>query len=108
MTTTDQPTDQTGDAAASQADSPFSKLLDYGRERGYKLDWLQKQDTWGNELDSGPAGLQLGDVDQGIFGSVPEGRTATRVWPASVNEKMSRLPASPATGLHAPVSRLVA
>ena len=61
MTTTDQPTDQTGDAAASQADSPFSKLLDYGRERGYKLDWLQKQDTWGNELDSGSRG-RLGRV----------------------------------------------
>ena len=68
----DRSTDQNGDEAASEEQSPFSKLLDYGRERGYKLDWLQKRDTWGNELDSGPYGLQLGDVDQGIFGAVPE------------------------------------
>ena len=69
---TNQPTDQNGDESATEEQSPFSKLLDYGRERGYKLDWLQKRDTWGNELESGPEGIQLGDVDQGIFGSVPD------------------------------------
>ncbi len=54
--------------------SPFEALLDYGKERGYKLDWLQKRETWGQQLeaDRKAGGLLLQDVDQGVFGEVPE------------------------------------
>ena len=26
---------------------PYQALLDHGRERGYKLDWLQRRETFG-------------------------------------------------------------
>jgi hypothetical protein len=49
-------------------------MLEYGRERGYKLDWLQKRETWGNQLeaDAERGGLLLQDVDQGPFGEIPD------------------------------------
>src|SRR5690606_4531589 len=52
----------------------YEQLLEYGRERGYKLDWLAPRETWGTRLDGDAAdgGLLLQDVDTGIFGQVPE------------------------------------
>ena len=54
--------------------TPFEDLMEYGKERGYKLDWLQKRETFGDELDSGPAGggLLLQEIDRGIFAHAPE------------------------------------
>ncbi|MPZ99438.1 MAG: hypothetical protein GEU80_08900 [Dehalococcoidia bacterium] len=61
---------------ASQAEpkNAYQQLLDYGRERGYKLDWLAPRETWGTELDSDASGggLLLQDVDHGPFSQVPE------------------------------------
>jgi len=54
--------------------SAFEQLLDYGKDRGYKLDWLQPRETLGATLEHSAAsgGLLLQDVDQGPFGQVPD------------------------------------
>ena len=41
-------------------ESPYDALMAYGKERGYKLDWLQQQDSWGSRPD-------VGDTDSGGF-----------------------------------------
>jgi hypothetical protein len=54
--------------------SAFDALMAYGRERGYKLDWLQRRETFGASLPTGPelGGLLLQDVDHGPFEQTPE------------------------------------
>ncbi|MCH8200108.1 MAG: hypothetical protein IIA54_08610, partial [Chloroflexi bacterium] len=70
MTTTEQKPDQ---KQATEL-SPFEKLLELGKDRGYKLDWVQKRETWGQQLDAneGQGGLLLQDIETGIFGEIPE------------------------------------
>ena len=56
-------------------DSPYQALLDHGRERGYKLDWLQQRETWSTTPDIGDAdkgGFLLQNADSGPFGQVPD------------------------------------
>ncbi len=57
-----------------QPAEPLEQLLEYGKENGYKLDWLQKRDTWGTELhpDMDHGGLRLQDAEIGSFGEVPD------------------------------------
>ncbi|MEE2875683.1 MAG: ferritin-like domain-containing protein [Chloroflexota bacterium] len=52
----------------------FEQLLDYGKNNGYKLDWLQQRETFGEELQtpSNGGGLLLQDVDSGPFAEAPE------------------------------------
>ncbi len=54
--------------------SAFEQLLEYGKDRGYKLDWLQPRETLGATLDHSreQGGLLLQDVDQGPFAQVPD------------------------------------
>ncbi len=54
--------------------SPFEQLIEYGRDRGYKLDWLQPRETLGATLEHSEAcgGLLLQNADQGPFGQVPD------------------------------------
>ena len=54
--------------------SPFEQLIEYGRDRGYKLDWLQPRATLGATLEHSEAcgGLLLQNADQGPFGQVPD------------------------------------
>ena len=54
--------------------SAFEQLLDYGKDRGYKLDWLAPRETLGATLDhsSEAGGLLLQDVDQGPFAQVAD------------------------------------
>ncbi len=54
--------------------SPFEELLEYGKDRGYKLDWLVRRETWGDEHDAEPArgGLLLQEIDRGPFAEVPD------------------------------------
>ncbi|MEE8422413.1 MAG: hypothetical protein V3S31_06520 [Dehalococcoidia bacterium] len=61
-------------ARQQQSDEPLDQLLEYGKENGYRLDWLQKRETWGNELhpDMEHGGLRLQDAIIGPFGEVPE------------------------------------
>ena len=70
MTTTEKQTDQ--EQAAEP--SPFEALLEHGKEQGYKLDWVQKRETWGQKLqpDMERGGLLLQDADQGVFADVPD------------------------------------
>jgi hypothetical protein len=57
-----------------QPAEPLGQLLEYGKENGYKLDWLQKRDTWGTELhpDMDHGGLRLQDAMFGPFADVPD------------------------------------
>src|SRR5690606_13982609 len=57
-----------------QPNNAYEQLLEYGRDRGYKLDWLTARDTFGMPLEGSreQGGLLLQDVDQGAFGYVPE------------------------------------
>ena len=57
-----------------QVGSEYQALLDYGRERGYKLDWLQRSETFGikPEFDDAKGGLLLQNSDTGKFGQTPE------------------------------------
>src|SRR5690606_25721657 len=61
-------------AAPAEEKSAYDLLLDYGRDRGYKLDWLQQRETWGtgHDAEAGAGGLLLQDVDAGPFAQVPE------------------------------------
>ncbi len=43
MTANDAESQQKPEQEAER--SPFEAMLEYGRERGYKLDWLQKRET---------------------------------------------------------------
>ena len=54
--------------------SAFEQLIEYGRDRGYKLDWLQPRETPGATLEHSQeqGGLLLQDIDQGPFGQVPD------------------------------------
>ena len=62
----------TGEQVAEQ--SAFEQLMDYGRDRGYKLDWLEPRASLGEMLDTSPdrGGLLLQDVDHGPFNEVPD------------------------------------
>ncbi|MFL2647251.1 MAG: ferritin-like domain-containing protein [Dehalococcoidia bacterium] len=56
-------------------ESPYDALMAYGKERGYKLDWLQQQDSWGSHPDVGDTnsgGFLLQDADLGPFSQVPD------------------------------------
>ena len=61
-------------AGEQQPASEYQALLDYGRERGYKLDWLQRSDTFGTtpEFDDATGGLLLQNTDPGPFAQTPE------------------------------------
>jgi hypothetical protein len=52
----------------------FQEFMEYGRQRGYKLDWLQPRETFGNRLESSDeaGGLLLQDIDHGPFAQIPE------------------------------------
>jgi len=54
--------------------TPFEDLMEYGKERGYKLDWLQKRSTFGDEVDgnSHGGGLLLQEIDRGPFAEAPD------------------------------------
>jgi hypothetical protein len=54
--------------------TPFEELMEYGKERGYKLDWLQKRETFGTQedADEGRGGLLLQEIDRGIFAHAPD------------------------------------
>ncbi|MBM3140415.1 MAG: hypothetical protein FJZ92_09470 [Chloroflexi bacterium] len=54
--------------------SAFEQLMEYGRARGYKLDWLSPRETFGSHLESRAeqGGLLLQDVDRGPFGQAPD------------------------------------
>lgn len=60
--------------ANTAAPNTFEQLLDYGKNNGYKLDWLQQRETFGEELDAPTdgGGLLLQDIDSGPFAEVPE------------------------------------
>ncbi len=62
------------DQQSDSAPNPFEALMAYGRERGYKLDWLRPGETFGSRLETGAGtgGLLLQDVDRGPYGQVPE------------------------------------
>ena len=64
---------ETGEQDAA-VPSEYQALLDYGRERGYKLDWLQPSETLGirPEFDAAAGGLLLQHADAGPFGQIPE------------------------------------
>ncbi|MEE8422252.1 MAG: hypothetical protein V3S31_05695 [Dehalococcoidia bacterium] len=72
MTTTEDRSAQNQEPPEEQ--TPFERLLEVGKEHGYKLDWLQKRETWGEQLHSDPGrgGLLLQDIDTGIFGNAPD------------------------------------
>jgi len=57
-----------------QAGSEYQALLDYGRERGYKLDWLQRSETFGTkpEFDEAKGGLLLQNSDAGPYAQTAE------------------------------------
>ena len=64
-------------------ESPYDALMAYGKERGYKLDWLQQQDSWGSRPDVGDTdsgGFQLQDADLGacLLYTSPSPRDRTR------------------------------
>jgi hypothetical protein len=52
----------------------YDRLLEYGRDRGYKLDWLQAAPTLGEQQhpDAGTGGFLLQDADVGPFADIPE------------------------------------
>ncbi len=56
------------------AQTAYERLLEYGRGRGYKLDWMQAAPTLGDEQhpDRSRGGFLLQDADVGPFGEVPE------------------------------------
>jgi hypothetical protein len=62
------------EATATTEPSAFEQLIEYGRDRGYKLDWLQPRETFGTNLEysEDAGGLLLQDVDHGPFGQVPD------------------------------------
>jgi hypothetical protein len=62
------------DQDAAEA-SPYQALLDHGRERGYKLDWLQQRETFGSTPDIGTeenGGFLLQNADSGPFDQTPD------------------------------------
>lgn len=52
----------------------FKEMMEYGKQNGYKMDWLQPRETFGSRLDSDEAagGLLLQDIDRGPFAQVPD------------------------------------
>ena len=46
--------EQTAEAVdvAELAAGAFDALLEYGREHGYQLDWMQKRETFGDALEA--------------------------------------------------------
>jgi hypothetical protein len=62
------------EATATTEPSAFEQLIEYGRDRGYKLDWLQPRETFGTNLEysEDAGGLLLQDVDHGPFGQAPD------------------------------------
>jgi len=68
------PSMATKSKANTATPNTFEQLLDYGKNNGYKLDWLQQRETFGKELEipSNGGGLLLQDVDSGPFAEAPE------------------------------------
>ena len=61
------------DTARDERISSYHQLLEYGRERGYKLDWLTASETFGSQPEaSAGGGLLLQDIDRGVFADAPE------------------------------------
>jgi hypothetical protein len=59
---------------APRTPTDYERLLEYGRTRGYKLDWLRPASTLGDEQQPNMlrGGLLLQDADVGPFAQVPE------------------------------------
>ncbi|MEX2031991.1 MAG: ferritin-like domain-containing protein [Dehalococcoidia bacterium] len=62
------------EAQSNPGISTLNELMAYGKANGYKLDWLQPRETYGNALQSTDAGggLLLQDIDHGPFAQVPD------------------------------------
>ncbi|MDA0366331.1 MAG: hypothetical protein O3B31_08695 [Chloroflexi bacterium] len=61
------------DAARDARVETYAHLLEYGRERGYKLDWLTPRETFGTHPEaSAGGGLLLQDIDRGVFADAPD------------------------------------
>jgi hypothetical protein len=65
---------ETSDEQSTATGSEYQALLDFGRERGYKLDWLQPSGTMGvkPEFEAAAGGLLLQDADVGAAAQVPD------------------------------------
>ncbi len=63
-----------GQEEETREKTPHERLLDYGKDRGYKLDWLSYTETFGTKLDVDPerGGLPLQNADHGSFAEAPE------------------------------------
>ncbi len=70
MTTTEQRPDQ----EQATEKTPFEVLLEAGKDRGYKLDWLRKGENFGERLkaDLSKGGLLLQDIEQGREDEIPD------------------------------------
>jgi hypothetical protein len=68
MTTTENPRPQTRQPNA------YEQLMEWGRDRGYQLDWmaLSEHFGWTLDADTDRGGLLLQDVDRGRAAEVPE------------------------------------
>lgn len=61
------------DAARDARIDSYAQLMEYGRERGYKLDWLSASDTFKSQPESSSdGGLLLQDIDRGSFAVAPD------------------------------------
>jgi hypothetical protein len=65
---------ETSGEQSTAVGSEYQALLDFGRERGYKLDWLQPSGTMGvkPEFEAAAGGLLLQDADVGPAAQVPD------------------------------------
>jgi hypothetical protein len=69
MATDTRPTQSEG----APKQNAYQQLLEYGRSRGYKLDWLTARETFGTRLDGIVGeGVLLQDIDSGPFAQIPE------------------------------------
>ncbi len=51
----------------------YESLLEYGRSRGYKLDWLTARETFGLRADGAKGeGVLLQDIDKGPYAQIPD------------------------------------
>jgi hypothetical protein len=60
----------------AQGEAPknaYQQLIEYGRSRGFKLDWLTARETFGTRLDGvAGEGVLLQDIDKGPFAQIPD------------------------------------
>ena len=69
MATDTRPNQSTG----GKPQNAYQQLLEYGRSRGYKLDWLTARETFGSRVNSIVGeGVLLQDIDSGPFAQIPE------------------------------------